>query len=112
MLALMLGSPLIEFWIFDRVVPSGVSRRRLTTFSLTMLSSAAFLAGALFGYYFLARYVLAMSVPVFNAASVFPPQVDLEGFYFLALRTIGLSAISFTIPVFVGAAVFFRRRKQ
>jgi Sec-independent protein secretion pathway component TatC len=108
LLALMLGSPLIEFWILDRIVPAEASRKRLTVFSLTMLSSAAFLTGALFGYYFLAKFVLAISFQF----GVFPPVIDLGSFYFLMLRTIGLSAVSFALAVFVGAAVFFRRRKQ
>jgi Sec-independent protein secretion pathway component TatC len=62
-MALLLGSPLIAFEIFNRIVPRDAHRRRTTICSLIALSSVAFGAGALLGYYFLATYLLAAGIP-------------------------------------------------
>jgi Sec-independent protein secretion pathway component TatC len=107
-LTLMLASPMISFTVFNHVVPRGVNRRRLTVCSWTAFASVLLAAGALSGYYIFAKLYLASTTPFFTFMSA-PPTIDAAGFYFLALKVIAMAAVSFTLPVYVAALVYFRR---
>jgi len=63
-------------------------------------------AGALFGVF----YAKILVVP-FNVVGGPFPYLDTTSFYFVVFRTIGVSAVVFTLPVYIYALVRFRLRR-
>ena len=109
LLTLLLGSPMISFAIFNRIVPQSSNRRRLTVCSWAVFASALLAAGALSGYYVFAKFFLASITPVYVFITLFPPVMDATAFYFTVFKAIGVTAVSLTLPVYVAALIRDRR---
>ncbi|MGA2663407.1 MAG: twin-arginine translocase subunit TatC [Nitrososphaerales archaeon] len=109
-LALLLASPLISYQLMKAIVPPTAatsSRRSRTLYSLVGCASALLAAGALFGTFFLAQdYVVSLNLPYDTVGMCC--FWDSASFYFAAFRSIGVSAVAFTLPVYIYALVRFR----
>jgi Sec-independent protein secretion pathway component TatC len=110
-LTALIGSPLLGFLIFDRIIPKEVDGRRRRIWGFTMLATALIVPGFFYGSY-LVPFWLSLATPFYVATSPPHPTVDFENFYTISLRIITLTAIQFALPVYVGAAVAFRRRSS
>jgi len=106
MLALMVSFPIISYQAMKSIAPVLATRRR-TLYSLVACAWALLFAGALFGNFFLVHYYMPSLLPFFDAAGM-SPYLDSAGFYFFVFRTIGVSAVAFTLPVYIYALVRFR----
>jgi Sec-independent protein secretion pathway component TatC len=104
-LALLLSSPMIAYQAMKSIVSVRGTRRML--YSLTALASMLLASGALFGYLFLAKFLLLASTPVFDAAGPLP-LLDAADFYMFALGAIAAGAVAFALPVCIYALVRFR----
>jgi Sec-independent protein secretion pathway component TatC len=104
-LALLVSSPIISYQIIKSIAPALASRKR-ALYSLVACASALLAAGTLFGVFFAHDSLLSMD-PFFDT-SFSAPFVDAASFYLAALRAIGVSAVAFTLPVYIYALVRFR----
>jgi Sec-independent protein secretion pathway component TatC len=109
LLALLISSPVISYQIMKFIAPA-LAKRKRTLYSLVALASVLLAAGALFGALFLADYYLYGLDP-FLVTTGGPPVLDAADFYFFVFRTIGSTAIEFTLPVYIYALIRFRSRR-
>jgi Sec-independent protein secretion pathway component TatC/DNA-binding transcriptional ArsR family regulator len=103
-LALLIASPVIGYQ-FMKFLGPGLSVQKRMTFLLVALASILLAMGALFGYFVVASFGLhgMAQPPTF--------YVDAVSFYLTVLRAIGVSAVVFTLPVYIYVLVRFRSRK-
>jgi Sec-independent protein secretion pathway component TatC len=105
MLALLISSPVASYQMMKFMAPALAVRKR-TLYSLVACAAVLLAAGALFGVF----YAKGLVVP-FNVVGGPFPYLDTTSFYFVVFRTIGVSAVVFTLPVYIYALVRFRLRR-
>ena len=102
MLALLISSPIISYQIIKFIAPALAVRRR-TLYSLVACATTLLAAGAMFGVF----YARGLIIP-FNVVVGIAPLLDAASFYFVVFRAIGVSAVAFTLPVYIYVLVRFR----
>jgi Sec-independent protein secretion pathway component TatC len=108
-LALLLSSPVTSYFVMKHIAPALATQRR-TLYSLVVASSALLAVGVMLGIFFLIQYYIATLSPFYvGVGALARPNVDAANTYFLVLRLIGSSAVTFTLPVYVFALIRFRR---
>lgn len=112
-MSLLFGSPIIAFSVFELIIPRDVRGKQKKAAALTAIASVSLVCGAvLYGCYFVAPYFLVVSTPTFlNSIFLFPPTIDSAFFFYTAFKAMALAGLSFTMPVYIGATVYFRRQK-
>jgi Sec-independent protein secretion pathway component TatC len=108
-LALLVSSPIFSYQIMRFIAPALAIRKR-TLYSLVAMASGLLAAGALFGVFLLVDYDLHGLTSFFSSTGT-SPYLDAAGFYFLVFRVILVTAIEFTLAVYVYALVRFRPRR-
>ncbi len=105
-LALVFNTPIFAYETFRFVSPALLPHEKRLLYPFVGASSALFAVGTLFGYFFLARFLMIALSPFF-VISKLSPFVDGADFYFVVFLTIFLSGVAFTIPVFVFLFISF-----
>ena len=98
--ALMFNSPIFAYEVIAFVSPALKENEKKLVYPFAAASSTLFVVGCLFGFFFLAKFLLIAMAPFFNVAQVLPEISGLD-FYSIVFLTVGLSGIAFTIPVYV-----------
>ncbi len=105
-LALVFNTPIVAYETFKFVTPALLPREKRLLYPFVGAASALFAVGTLFGYFFLARFLMIALSPFFVISQV-SPFVDGADFYFVVFLTIFLSGVAFTIPVFIFLFISF-----
>jgi Sec-independent protein secretion pathway component TatC len=98
--ALIFNAPIFAYEVIMFINPGLKENERKLIFPFIGAASGLFLVGVLFGFFFLAHFLLIALSPFFLAAQVQPTISGLD-FYTVVFITVGMSGIAFTIPVYV-----------
>jgi sec-independent protein translocase protein TatC len=105
-LAMVFNTPIFAYETFRFITPALLPREKRLLYPFVAASSALFAVGTLFGYFFLARFLMIALSPFFTISQL-SPFVDGADFYFVVFLTIFLSGVAFTIPVFIFLFITF-----
>jgi len=105
-LALVFNTPIFAYETFKFVTPALLPKEKKLLYPFVGAASALFGVGTLFGYLFLARFLMIALSPFFVGTGV-SAFVDGADFYFVVFLTIFLSGVAFTIPVFIFLFISF-----
>ena len=105
--ATIFNSPIFAYEVIKFVSPGLNEREKRLIYPFVGSVGGLFTFGALFGYFFLARFLLISLTPFFTFTGVTPPTIDAANFYFIIFLTIGMSGIAFTVPVYVYTLIRF-----
>jgi sec-independent protein translocase protein TatC len=105
--AVMFNSPLFAYELIKFVGPGLNEKERGLIYPFVGATAGLFAFGAFFGYFFLAKFLLAALSPFFLLVGVSPPSTDAANFYFIVFLTIGMSGIAFTVPVYIYTLIRF-----
>ncbi|MDG6920449.1 MAG: hypothetical protein JRN59_02870 [Nitrososphaerota archaeon] len=106
-LALLFGSPLIAFSVFERMLPEETTHRTFKVAALTALSSVSLAIGVLFGYYFTASDLTAL----LTVGSPGPIHVSIA-WYNGVLEIMTLAGLLLATSVCAPALLYFRKRAR
>lgn len=105
--AVIFNSPLFAYEIIQFISPGLNDREKRLVYPFVLSIGGLFAVGSLFGYFFLAKFLLAALAPFFEIAGVWPPTIDAANFYFIVFLTIAMTGIAFTVPVYVYTLIRF-----
>jgi len=106
-LALALDMPVLAYETFRFVDPGLTEGERKLLYPFVGSTTALFLVGLLFGYYFLAKFLIFALAPFYLATQI-SFQVDAAAFYYVVFLIIGATGVAFTSPVFVYTLIRLR----
>lgn len=106
-LALAIEMPVMAYETYRFVDPALTEGERKMLYPFVASTSALFVAGLLFGYYFLAKFLILALAPFYLATQI-TFQVDAAAFYYVVFLTIGATGVAFTSPVFVYTLIRLR----
>jgi sec-independent protein translocase protein TatC len=98
--AFIFNSPITAYEVIMFINPALKENEKKLIFPFVGAATALFVGGALFGFFFLAHFLLIALGPFFGATGLNPVVSGLD-FYTIVVITVGMSAIAFTIPVYV-----------
>ncbi|MDA4122845.1 MAG: twin-arginine translocase subunit TatC [Thaumarchaeota archaeon] len=98
--ALMFNSPIFAYEVIMFIHPGLKETERKLIYPFVGAAATLFVGGALFGFFFLAHFLLIALTPFFVTTGVEPIISGLD-FYTIVVITVGMSAVAFTIPVYV-----------
>lgn len=98
--ALLFNSPIFAYEVIAFVSPGLKDTEKKLIYPFVGAASILFAVGCLFGFFFLAKFLLAAMAPFFVTVGV---ETSISGldFYSIVFLTVGLSGFAFTIPVYV-----------
>jgi sec-independent protein translocase protein TatC len=99
--------PVIAYETYRFVGPALTERERRLLYPFVASATSLFVAGALFGYFVIAKYLLVFLGPFYVATGT-TPYVDAASFYYIVFLIIGATGVSFTTPVFVYTLIRLR----
>jgi len=102
--ALIFNAPIFAYEVIMFINPGLKETERKLIYPFVGAASALFTVGVLFGFFFLAKFLLIALTPFFVAAQ-FQPTISGLDFYSIVFITVGMSGISFTVPVYVYTAI-------
>ncbi len=102
-----LDMPIIAYETYRFIDPALSEGERGLVYPFVLSTSALFLMGLLFGYYVLAKFLIAALGPFFLATGI-SFLVDAAAFYYVIFLIIGATGVSFTSPVFVYTLIRLR----
>lgn len=105
--AVIFNAPLFAYEIVKFISPGLNEREKKLVYPFVFSVGGLFAAGSLFGYVFLAKFLLLALGPFFEIAGVIPPTIDAANFYFIVFLTIAMTGIAFTVPVYVYTLIRF-----
>jgi sec-independent protein translocase protein TatC len=105
--ALVIDMPVIAYETYKFVDPALKPNERKLIYPFIAATSLLFLAGILFGFFVLAKF-LVIALSPFYVASQISFQVDAAAFYYVTLLIIGATGLSFTLPVFIYSLIRLR----
>ncbi|MDG6926430.1 MAG: twin-arginine translocase subunit TatC [Nitrososphaerota archaeon] len=105
--AMIFNSPIFAYEVIKFISPGLNDREKRLIYPFVGSTTALFAFGSFFGYFFLAKFLLAALTPFFLFTGVNPPQIDAANFYFIVFLTIGMSGIAFTVPVYIYTLIRF-----
>jgi len=105
-LAVAFDAPLIAYEVYRFVDPALKENERRLVYPFVASSTALFLVGLAFGYFFLARFIIIALAPFFVATHA-SFVIDLADFYFVIFLAVFFSGLAFTTPVFVFLLIKF-----
>ena len=106
-LTLALVMPVIAYETYRFIDPALNEREKGMIYPFVASTSALFIAGLLFGYFILARFLIIALSPFFVASQI-AFQVDAAAFYYVVFLIIGATGVSYTSPVFVYTLIRLR----
>lgn len=110
--------PIIAYETYRFVDPALTESEKKLVYPFVVSTSVLFVAGILFGYFVVAKFLILALAPFFYAAQI-TQTVDAASFYYVIFLVLGVTGFSFTAPVFVyvlialgvvGADFFTRNR--
>jgi len=105
-LAMVFNSPLFGYEVVKFVHPALKENEKKLIYPFVASSSALFVVGVLFGYFFLAKFLFIALSP-FILTSQSSPFIDVMSFYTIVFLTIAMSGVAFTTPVYVFLVIRF-----
>lgn len=106
-LTLALDMPVIAYETYRFIDPALSEKEKKLVYPFVTSASILFLAGILFGYFVLAKFLVVALLP-FLAATKISTYVDAASFYYVLFLIIGSTGVSFTSPVFVYSLIRLR----
>jgi sec-independent protein translocase protein TatC len=106
-LTLVLSMPVIAYETYKFVDPALKENERKLVYPFVAATSSLFIVGILFGFFFLAKFLVVALAPFLSAAGV-SFQLDAASFYYVIFLIIGATGVSFTAPVFIYALISLR----
>lgn len=107
-LAAVFNSPIFAYEVMKFVAPALTDREKGLLYPFVVSASSLFAIGALFGYFFLAKFLFIAISPFFQTAQIAQPLINVTDFYSLVFLTIGMSGFAFTTPIYVFILIRFR----
>lgn len=107
LITLALTMPVIAYETYKFVDPALKENERGLIYPFVVSTSALFVAGLLFGYFVIAKFLILALSP-FLVASGISFQIDAASFYYVVFLIIGATGVSFTSPVFVYTLIRLR----
>lgn len=98
--AAIFNSPILAYEVIKFIGPGLKENEKKLIYPFVTANALLFIGGALFGFFFLAHFLLIALGPFFGATGLYPTISGLD-FYTIVVITVGMSAIAFTIPVYV-----------
>jgi Tat protein translocase TatC len=98
--ALIFNAPIFAYEVIMFINPGLKESERKLIFPFISAASALFVVGILFGFFFLAHFLLIALSPFFISTGLNPTISGLD-FYTVVFITVAMSGIAFTIPVYV-----------
>jgi sec-independent protein translocase protein TatC len=105
--ALIFNGPIFAYELIKFISPGLKESERGLIYPFVGATAGLFAFGAVFGYFFLAKFLLAALSPFYLIVGINHPTIDVANFYFIVLLTIGMSGIAFTVPVYVYTLIRF-----
>lgn len=102
-----LDMPVIAYETYKFIDPALSEKEKGLIYPFVLSTSVLFLAGLLFGYYALAKFLVVALGPFFLATGI-SFLVDAAAFYYVIFLIIGATGVSFTSPVFVYTLIRLR----
>ena len=102
-----LDMPIIAYETYKFIDPALTESERKLAYPFVIATSALFVAGLLFGYFALAKFLILALSPFFVASQT-TFQLDAAAFYYVIFLIIVATATSFTSPVFVYTLIRLR----
>jgi sec-independent protein translocase protein TatC len=106
-LTFALDMPVIAYETYRYIDPALKETERRMIYPFVISTSGLFVVGLLFGYFFLAKFLIIALAP-FLVATQISFQIDAASFFYVVILIIGATATSFTSPVFVFALIRLR----
>jgi sec-independent protein translocase protein TatC len=104
--ALIFNGPIFAYETIRFISPALNEREKGLIYPFVGAASGLFAFGVVFGYFFLAKFLLSALSPFFVTAGV-SEFVDAGSFYFIVFLTIAMAGFSFTIPVYIYTLIVF-----
>jgi Tat protein translocase TatC len=104
--ALVFNGPIFAYEVIRFISPALNERERGLIYPFVGAATGLFAFGVIFGYSFLAKFLLVALSPFFITTNV-SPLVDAGSFYFTVFLTIAMAGFAFTIPVYVYTLIDF-----
>jgi Tat protein translocase TatC len=104
--ALIFNGPIFAYEVIRFISPALNERERRLIYPFVGAASGLFAFGVVFGYLFLAKFLLVALSPFFITTKV-SPFVDAGSFYFTVFLTIAMAGFAFTVPVYVYTLIDF-----
>ncbi len=105
-LAVAFDAPVIAYEVYRFIDPALKENEKRLVYPFVASSTALFLVGLGFGYFFLARFIIIALSPFFVATHA-SFVIDLADFYFVIFLSVFFSGVAFTTPVFVFLLIKF-----
>ncbi|MDG6909306.1 MAG: twin-arginine translocase subunit TatC [Nitrososphaerota archaeon] len=99
--------PVIAYETYKFIDPALNEKERSLIYPFVLSSSALFVAGLLFGYYVIAKFLIIALAP-FLVSTQISFQIDAYSFYAVVFLIVGATGVSFTSPVFVYSLIRLR----
>ena len=106
-LAVAIDMPVIAYETYRFIGPALEEKEKALVYPFVLSSSALFVAGLLFGYYVIAKFLIVALAP-FLLATQITFQIDAYSFYAVVFLIIGATGVAFTSPVFVYSLIRLR----
>ncbi|MER3601604.1 MAG: hypothetical protein C4339_02685 [Nitrososphaerota archaeon] len=106
LLGLVASSPIIAYEIYRYVDPALYPHERRALYPFILSFTGLFVAGALFGLQYIARFVLWTVIP-FSQFVGSTPLLSVNDFYLTVFLSVALTGLSFTLPAFLVLLVKF-----
>ena len=107
LLTVVLDMPVIAYETYRFIDPALSESERRFVYPFVLSTSLLFVAGILFGYLAIAKFLIVALAPFFVATGV-SFQVGASSFYYVVFLIIGATGVSFTSPVFVYSLIRLR----
>jgi sec-independent protein translocase protein TatC len=105
--AFIFNSPIFAYEVIKFISPGLNEKEKRLIYPFVGSTAGLFTFGSFFGYFFLAKFLLAALTPFFLSPGVSPPRIDAANFYFIVFLTIGMSGVAFTVPVYIYTLIRF-----
>lgn len=107
LVALAVDMPIIAYETYKFVDPALNESEKKLIYPFVASTSLLFVAGLVFGYFVIAKFLIAALSP-FLIATQITFQIDAAAFYYVVFLIIGATGVSFTSPVFVYSLIRLR----
>jgi sec-independent protein translocase protein TatC len=98
--ALIFNAPIFAYETIRFISPALKENEKSLVYPFVGANAALFSFGVVFGYFFLAKFLLIALKPFFVTTGI-ATFVDAGSFYFTIFLTIAMSGFAFTIPVYI-----------
>jgi sec-independent protein translocase protein TatC len=107
LLTLALGMPVVAYETYKFIDPALKESERKLVYPFAVSTSVLFVAGCIFGFFVLSKFLVLALAPFLVATSI-TFQIDAAAFYYVIFLIVGATGVSFTSPVFVYSLIRLR----